>query len=217
MKNAQSFLFILLLLGGFSVRYNTTQAMLSPADGLEAPKSFGRFCNICTRLWLWIDKNGPLFDAIENNDSGAIKAFIESGANLNTQGDGGVTALMVAGHSKTEPSIMQLLLEAEANPNLQNDNGVTALHVAANELNCEKIKLLLAHGADPTIQTKSGLTVLPFLKAIAYGLVVPTANGVIYKEIEYTEFKLIITDQGALMYDQQSYETAKLPVHVIRN
>ncbi|MFA6263200.1 MAG: hypothetical protein WCW33_00825 [Candidatus Babeliales bacterium] len=40
-KLTRSFLFVLLLLGGISIPYNTTQAMLSPADGLEAPKSFG--------------------------------------------------------------------------------------------------------------------------------------------------------------------------------
>jgi hypothetical protein len=147
MKNTQSFLFILLLLGGISMRHNTANAMLSPVDGLEAPKSFGVLCEkmkvlpvkiIClpVKIICWM-LNQRIIYGIKHDDfcivSGIIKSCIGRwplSIVLNMQDRYGDTALHRAVRGGNI-IIIQDLIAAGANPLIKNKNGTTALMEAA--------------------------------------------------------------------------------------
>jgi hypothetical protein len=158
-KPTQSFLCVLLLLGGFSVPYNTTQAMLSPVDGLEAPKSFGR-------LYAWLFGKETHQDTAVHDDRNDDEPFIEAGAPLDARDEYGQTALHRAA-MRFKIDVVEQLLNAGVPVDIKDARGQTALHHAVmekcfgtEEERFSLVKLLLCHGANPTLQDMDGKTVL---------------------------------------------------------
>jgi len=97
-----------------------------------------------------------LFDAIRTGSSTALKAVLSGGANVNNV-KGGYSALMAAALNGT-PEQMKMLLEHGATVNYADRDSITALWLAIPDL--EKTKLLLDHGADPSLVCKEGYSVL---------------------------------------------------------
>ncbi|MCJ1478089.1 Ankyrin repeat domain-containing protein 44 [Lambiella insularis] len=91
----------------------------------------------------------------------------------NASGENGSTALYYAASSKEEWSrkengqdMTKFFLDLGADPNVLNGEGRGPLHEAALHDHTNTLKLLLQHGADPTIEDRMGYT--PLLSAIKY-------------------------------------------------
>lgn len=87
--------------------------------------------------------------------------------NLEAYDIDGCTALIWAARETKDARVIEQLLKAGANPNDKAKNGWTPLHWAATfnkgEIGAAIAKMLLAHGADPTI-TASGMTPLEWAR-----------------------------------------------------
>lgn len=59
---------------------------------------------------------------------------------------------------------VKFLLESSVNPNIQDEHKYTPLHLAIKWSNSEVVKILLAHGADPTMKNSKGQTALDLVK-----------------------------------------------------
>ena len=91
-----------------------------------------------------------LLAAVEALDLQAVKAALTAGADVDTRGPGGRTALMSAS-MRSSIQIMEVLLGAGASLDLQGALGETALILAASGRGGESIRLLLENGADPNL------------------------------------------------------------------
>ena len=104
---------------------------------------------------LYGNKNGPLIQAVKDNDLQAVQNLLADGADVNardTDSKGNGTILGLAAYNGyTE--IVKLLLETGADLGAKTKKGATALIAAAEKSNVEVIKLLLAHGADVNVRT----------------------------------------------------------------
>src|SRR5258705_5403540 len=89
--------------------------------------------------------SGPLFEAIQRADTGAVKRLLDSGISASAVDPDGVPAIMAA-TLFAGPDCVKLLLDRGANPNASTSKGATALMWAMPDL--EKAKLLVAAGAD---------------------------------------------------------------------
>jgi ankyrin repeat protein len=98
------------------------------------------------------------YSAIRDNDLTRLQTMLKSGANPNVSDPrGGATPLMYAAVVGSTGA-MALLLDNGANANATNATGATALMWAATDI--EKVRLLLARGADPKAVSKFGRTPL---------------------------------------------------------
>ena len=87
------------------------------------------------------------YSAIRDNDLTKLQALLKGGANANVSDPrGGATPLMYAA-AVGSAGAMTLLLDSGANANATNASGATALMWAVTDI--EKVRLLLARGADP--------------------------------------------------------------------
>lgn len=95
-----------------------------------------------------------------------VTKFLKDGANVNFQGDGGKTALILAlEHKKTD--VVNLLLQQ---PGIQvdlNANGLTALSRSSMKGQLESVKLLVSKGANINAKDKDGFT--PLMQACFSG------------------------------------------------
>ncbi len=79
-----------------------------------------------------------------------------------TNGGKNLSALMFAVlYSRTET--VKWLLANGADVNARREDGATALHMAASRKNVEIGRILLAHGADPTLKEERGKVPQSFL------------------------------------------------------
>ena len=99
----------------------------------------------------------PLFDAIRKDDVHAVEAMLKAGADANSRDDLGATPLMHASLYASE-RCMKILADKGADVNAAAKGGSTALMWATGEPN--KIRFLLARGADRSAKNKMGMTAL---------------------------------------------------------
>lgn len=104
------------------------------------------------------EKGGfPLFFASQNGHLPNVEELLLNGANVNATDHGGVTSLHVTAQNGHTAVLLKLLSVKGINLHaVHNSSGFTALHFAAFNNNIEEVKLLLRHGANPTLATKAG-------------------------------------------------------------
>src|SRR5262245_31246155 len=92
----------------------------------------------------------PVMYAALYGDAESVRVLLEHGADPNGRNDANATALMYA---VDDAAKTQLLLDHGADPNAVSDEGQTPLLIAVTRPGAAPVvKLLLAHGAKPTIQ-----------------------------------------------------------------
>lgn len=97
-----------------------------------------------------------LFDAIRTGSSAELTSVLNNGAGVNKV-QGGYSALMAAAVNGTTEQ-MKILLEHGAAVNYADRDSITALWLAIPDM--EKTKLLLDHGANPSLICKEGYNIL---------------------------------------------------------
>ena len=100
-----------------------------------------------------------LLDAAERGDRAAAMQLLSKGANPNTPGPDGTTALMWAA-SNDDLELVRALIKAGANVTLKNQFGTSALTEAAIIGSAPVIEALLKAGADPNTKNPEGETPL---------------------------------------------------------
>src|SRR5262245_19825625 len=110
-----------------------------------------------------------LVDAAESGDRATVlRLLAEKGANANTSGPDGTTAIMWAAHND-DLALVQALIKAGANVNLKNQFGTSALAEAAIIGSAPIIDALLKAGAEPNTKNPEGET--PLMAAARSGKV----------------------------------------------
>ncbi|MCJ1324011.1 hypothetical protein MMC10_000673 [Thelotrema lepadinum] len=98
----------------------------------------------------------PIHCACRNGSHDAAYLLITSGASVNGNQEGGISALMLACEANSFPSV-ELLLKKDANFDAATDkDGLTALHIACQKNNFEITKLLIDYGANTIAKMKNG-------------------------------------------------------------
>ncbi len=111
------------------------------------------------------DITGIFLDAAMNGDLNKVKQIVRGGLNVNTPGDQGRTALMLAAYNG-HTDVVSYLLKKGAQVNALDDMGRSALIYAASGPFPETVKTLLNHKADPDIIAKGdGWTALMYAAA----------------------------------------------------
>lgn len=115
------------------------------------------------------ERRSALDHAVTLGYEDKVRLLLQHGANPNLPEDPDpaddgrfITSLMDATRNDSRLGIMQLLLAAGANPNQCDDLGMTPLMCAASSGAIGALNLLIASGADLTMETKSGKTALHF-------------------------------------------------------
>src|SRR5688572_9920824 len=100
-----------------------------------------------------------LLDAAERGDRPAVARLLAKGANPNTPGPDGTTAIMYAA-ANDDLELVRALIKAGANVKLTNQFGTTALTEAAIIGSASIVDALLKAGADPNTKNPEGETAL---------------------------------------------------------
>lgn len=82
--------------------------------------------------------------AVNAGDLELVDRLLNQGADINTRG--------LLHHAVKHKHMMQYLIEKGADVNKKGDFGSTALHIAAYKCKPECVKILLDHGADPSLK-----------------------------------------------------------------
>ena len=112
---------------------------------------------------IWASRSGSI---------DAINVLLDAGADINLPGSTGdnwdATPLQHA-ILQRRPAAVRLLLErgADVNRGAGPEKNLTPLFLAAGDTDPSIIKLLLAHGADPTVEDENGAT--PLSRAVSAG------------------------------------------------
>ncbi len=119
--------------------------------------------------------DSPLIQAVRAGSLDKIKLLLDAGADVNLPGPTGddwdATPLQHAILAR-QPGAVRLLLDRGADPNrVAGPKSPAPLLLAAGDTDPTFVNLLLAHGADPTIESESGVT--PLSRAVSAG----TLNG----------------------------------------
>ena len=148
----------------------------------------------------------PLYGACDKSRNlDVIKFLVSQGADIDKPNNGnGMTCLMLAVIRSAE--ICQFLVDQGADLNKKDFYGKTALHIACNNSHIHAVRLLVKHGADPSIKNNEGDDV--FQKASLQGQheildeFVSSVNPPISHQIEY--YQLL----GAYHVDRGQIQTA---------
>lgn len=113
----------------------------------------------------------PLIQAARTGSLDTMKRLLDSGADVNVPGPTGddwdATPLQHAILARQRDAV-RLLLERGADPNrVAGPNAPTPLLLAAGDIDPTFVNLLLAHGADPTVEGEGGVT--PLARAVSAG------------------------------------------------
>jgi uncharacterized protein len=108
----------------------------------------------------------PLIEATRSGDTGAVRALLAAGADVNAPAADGATALHWAVDADDE-SLVTALLAAGARADVANDLAITPLHLAAANGNEHIVRALLERGANPGAAASSGVT--PMMEAARAG------------------------------------------------
>src|SRR5262245_50087737 len=129
--------------------------------GLKPPLYVIMSVAICVALTSLARAAEPalLLDAAERGDRAAAMQLLSKGANPNTPGPDGTTALMWAA-SNDDLELVRALIKAGANVSLKNQFGTSALTEAAIIGSAPVIEALLKAGADPNTKNPEGETPL---------------------------------------------------------
>jgi len=103
--------------------------------------------------------SADLVGAAEAGDSAAVRAQIDSGANVNAADSGGTTALHWAAHLG-DVSMAEALVTAGADVNARNAYGVRPISLACSSGSGKLVKLLLEAGAEAEASRSGGETAL---------------------------------------------------------
>ncbi len=101
----------------------------------------------------------PLVDAVRRGDTEAVRALLDSGADVDAKTPDGATALLWAVHTD-QPALVGLLLEAGADVAISNRYGVGPALLAAENGNAAILERLLQAGADANHAPAGGETLL---------------------------------------------------------
>ena len=104
--------------------------------------------------------------AVQKGDAEAVSQLLAKGANIDTKGQGGFTAL-IAASAMGHVDVVKVLLAKGASIDLKDDRRDTALHYAVMIANLEEVKLLLNQAASVNVQEEGGLT--PLMLSIVSG------------------------------------------------
>lgn len=95
--------------------------------------------------------------ALDRGDLTGVRTAIGRGADINTPGGEGNTALILASW-QGDPEWVQEVIDLGADLNARSRDGSTALMCAVESGNAAVVRLLLQHGADPSIRGRYGYT-----------------------------------------------------------
>ena len=104
-----------------------------------------------------------LKEAIANDDTKALKQYLDSGGDPNGKINGStLVSIATLSDASSHLPALQMLLKRGANPNLPDDDGVFPLYRAASTYHCGEAPflLLLKKGANVNQKTSKGNTVL---------------------------------------------------------
>jgi ankyrin repeat protein len=111
--------------------------------------------------------------------------LLAAGAEVNVALQLGRTPLMVAASVNAGADVVRLLLETGADVNAADSVGVTPLISAANVDNREAAELLLARGADPHAQARTGHASTPLMGA-AFNGNLPLVRALLARKADVT-------------------------------
>jgi len=139
---------------------------------------FTLLLGLCSSLLVACDQqppDSPLIQAARTGSLDTIKLLLDSGADVNLPGPTGdnwdATPLQHA-ILQRQAAAVRLLLDRGADPNRSaGPEPLTPLLLAAGDTDPTILTLLLAHGADPTVEGENGVT--PLSRAVSAG----TLNG----------------------------------------
>ncbi|MBY0503347.1 MAG: ankyrin repeat domain-containing protein [Bryobacteraceae bacterium] len=96
------------------------------------------------------DRWGAIHLAVQSGSPEMVELLLSAGADVNDQRNPhALTPLFFA----VDDIVAELLLTRGAEINIRSKNGFTALHCAAEKGNLNRVHFLLAHGAQPDLQT----------------------------------------------------------------
>ncbi|CAM9393632.1 unnamed protein product [Chrysoparadoxa australica] len=104
----------------------------------------------------------PLHWACLSGNAAVAKLLLRSGAEVNAKDGVGLTPLLCAVQSADGKDCVMTVIEAKAKVKAVNAEGLTALHFAARRGWLDVVQLLLAAGAQPGVQSKTGETPAAF-------------------------------------------------------
>ena len=117
-------------------------------------------CAVVTSVAGSLPPASPLRDAADANDSAAVVAAIQAGADVNEFGVDGQTVFTYSTATRKFKAV-NALLRAGANPNLGNrDTGRTSMHEAAVHGDASLVKWLIKKGLQKSPVDHGGLTPL---------------------------------------------------------
>jgi uncharacterized protein len=137
-------------------------------EALDDPPDFPN----CRQPMEWAVGDHPLEYAIYWSPLAFIGQLIQLGADVNYDDPAGFPSLIAALSSSSRPDrneIVKLLLDSGADVGQRGVNDWTPLHYAVVERDLEAVRMLLAHGADPTLKTRIDDCTSPLEDAEAVG------------------------------------------------